>query len=59
MKFEKRTPAQSLNQAYRKEHVEIKEFEAFRIALEKLLDEMDKQREENTKVLMSEFLKDA
>ncbi|WP_375560580.1 Eco57I restriction-modification methylase domain-containing protein [Bernardetia sp. OM2101] len=59
MKFEKQTPAQSLNQAYRKEHVEIKEFEAFRIALEKLLDEMEKQREENTKVLMSDFLKDA
>ncbi|WP_338766516.1 Eco57I restriction-modification methylase domain-containing protein [Bernardetia sp. ABR2-2B] len=59
MKFSKQTPAQSLNQAYRKEHVEIKEFEKFRVALEKLLDEMEKQREENTKVLMSDFLKDA
>lgn len=59
MKFEKRTPAQSLNQAYRKEHVEVKEFERFADALEKLLEEMEKQREENTKVLMSDFLKDA
>jgi hypothetical protein len=59
MKFEKKTPAQSLNQAYRKEHLETKEFEQFRIALEKLLEQMEKQREENTKNLMSDFLKDA
>jgi len=59
MKLQTLKPAQSLNQAYRKEHVEAKEFERFADALEKLLEEMEKQREENTKNLMSDFLKDA
>ena len=59
MKLQTLKPAQSLNQAYRKEHVEAKEFERFADALEKLLEEIEKQREENTKNLMSDFLKDA
>ena len=37
MKLQTLKPAQSLNQAYRKEHVEAKEFERFADALEKLL----------------------
>ncbi|AFM05887.1 Eco57I restriction endonuclease [Bernardetia litoralis DSM 6794] len=59
MKLQTLKPAQSLNQAYRKEHVEAKEFERFADALEKLLEEMEKQRENNTQFLMADFLKDA
>ena len=45
MKFEKQTPASSLNQAYRKEHIEAKEFKVFADALEKLLEETEEQEE--------------
>ncbi len=59
LKLKEFKPAQSLNQAYRKEHVELKEFERFADALQKLLEETEKQGEENTKNLMADFLKDA